>query len=134
MATDKKDFGVDFVNITMKYDVELLENDGEHLEHQEAFSWIEEANRRFIKISFSYSERSHSIIATATDGGSRPANQKPLCLSQHSGSPYGALKKLYFLIEILGGGSINPDRINLGLADREDYVTQKLAGMFKKKS
>lgn len=132
MADNKKEWSVDFVNIEIKYPIEALLEEDEYPTAPEMFTWIGDLNRRFVKVTFGYNERSRSHTATATDSGWGKTTDKPRCITQHGKSPESALIKLYFLIQICGLGGTDQVVIDNHLGEREDIVSQKLAGLLKK--
>ena len=132
MASEKKDWGIDFINIEIKYPIETLMDDSEYPTPEQCFTWIGSKNRNFIKFSFGYNERSRSHTATATDSGSNAKDEKPRAITQHGKSPLSALMKLYFLVEICGLGEVKPEVIETHLGEREDVVSQQLVGLLRK--
>lgn len=134
MGKETKDYGIEFVNVEIKYPLETLVEDGELPGESELFMWIGEKARNFIKIGFGYAESSHSFTASATDRGSIKQGEKPLTLTQHGKSPLSALHKLYFLLELCGDGTCQVGPMERRLMEREDYVSQQLVGLLKKKS
>lgn len=129
--SDKKDFGLEFLNFDLKYPLDLLLGDDDDIP-EDLFLWIEEKAPQFFKFSFGFNENSRSFTCAITDRGSRPLSEKAPCLTQHGKSVVSALSKCYFLIEICGGGAMNKERISLNLGEREDYVTQQMVGLLRK--
>lgn len=129
---EKKDYGIDFVNIEIKYPLETLMRDDEYPTADELFVWIGQQNRGYVKVSFGWNERSRSYTATGTDSNEVTKGEKPKALTQHGKSPQSAILKLYFLIELCGLGRLNEDTIEMNLGEREDVVSQQLVGLLKK--
>lgn len=132
MASEKKDYGIDFVNIELKYPIETLMDDSEYPSPDEFFTWIGKQNRSFMKISFSYNERSRSHTATVTDTDGKLPERRPRALTQHGKSAQSALMKLYFLVEVCGLGRLDESAIETHLGEREDVVSQQLVGLLRK--
>lgn len=128
----KKDYGIEFVNIDMKFSVELLAQDGEIPTVSDMFAWITRAtSKQFFKFGIAYSDRTHSFTVSVTDRGGK-TDEKPPCLTQHGKSVESALTKVYFLINVLGEGDLNPSRITRALDDREEELQANLLKMMGK--
>lgn len=128
----KKDYGIEFVNIEMKFSVELLAQDHEIPSMEDMFSWMARAtSKQFFKFGVAYSDRTHSFTVSVTDKGGKP-DIKPPCLTQHGKSIESALTKVYFLIHILGEGDLDASRIERALDDREEQLQLALLQMMKK--
>lgn len=124
--TDKPDYGIEFVNIEIRFQVELLADEGELPTIGDLLAWMDKStSKQFFKFGFSYSERSHSHTVSVTDRGQAPSI-KPPCLTQHGKSLESALVKCYFLINVLGEGDLDKERITRALDDREEYLQKKL--------
>jgi hypothetical protein len=135
MAKTAQDFGIEFVNIELAYSLDLLADDGEIPGVDGLLQWVEKSTKAFCKVSMGYNEKSHSFTVSFTDKGSRPVGENAPCLTQHGKTLLSALAKVYFLIEVLGDGTLKSSAMieNL-LEEREDYIAQQLVGLLKKRS
>jgi len=132
MATKASDFGVDFLNINLKFDVELLADDSEILSSDDLYLWVSQATRNHIKFGFGYNHKSKSYTVSVTDNGSVIGDAKPACLTQHGKSHVSALQKCHFIIEICGRGTLVEEVILDNLVRREEVLQEQLAKLLRK--
>jgi len=130
----KADYGIEFVNIEIKFDLALIAEDEEILSLDDLFLWAEQASRNFMKFGMSYNERSSSYTVSVTDKGALPPSEKPPCITQHGKSLLSAFQKCYFLIEVCGDGRVFKSAIEHRLQQREDVLSEQLAGLLKKRT
>jgi len=129
----KPDYGIEFLNVELRFSVELVADDGEVLTDEDLALWMHQCARNMFKFGFGYNSRSRSFTVSVTDRGSVIGDAKPLCLTQHGKDFYAALQKCYFIIEICGRGEMKPDLIKETLSRREEILEEQIAGLLKKK-
>lgn len=96
----KKDYGVSFVNIDLRFKSELYLNESERFpEFEPMMEWVGGMVKDYYRVGISYSERTNSVTVSFTYKGGKPDDTPP-CLTFHSNSVYGALKKHYLVFEI----------------------------------
>jgi len=102
MASEKKDYGVTFVNIELKFKPELYLPTGKELpDEKELFVWQEAMERAFYRSGGGYNEQSSSWTASLTYKGGKPS-EKPTTVTQHGKSKLSAVRKLWVVYVILG--------------------------------
>jgi len=130
----KPEYGIEFVNVELKFSLDLVAEDGETLSPEDLLLWVGQIARNHVKIGFGFNSNSSSMTVSLTDRGSVKQGEKPPCLTQHGKTHLSALQKCYFIYEILGRGSLDEKIINPALERREEYVEEQIAGLLKKKS
>lgn len=99
----KKEYGVEFVNIELKFKAELYFSKEDVIPNEaDLFSWVGDLAKDFYKFGFGYNERTNSYTASVTYRGGKPSELPP-CVTQHGSSPLSALRKLYVVLELCGG-------------------------------
>lgn len=91
----------DFCNPDMAYHAEFY---SEELPNEETIlSWIEEISSEWsIKIGFSFSNRTGTMVCSATKQGR--TKDDPICIASfHSDRAYTAVLKAYIFLQVLGG-------------------------------
>lgn len=103
MAIEKKDYGVDFVNIELSFPPRLYMPRGMELpDGNFLFAWLEKMERDYYKTGGSYNERSRSFTASITNKGGK-VDERPKTVTQHGKSKISANQKLYIIFEVCGG-------------------------------
>jgi len=126
------DYGIEFLNVELKFGVELVADEGEILSNEDLLLWVAQATRNMFKFGFGYNAKSSSFTVSVTDRGSVVGDAKPLCLTQHGKNHLAALQKCYFIIEVCGRGEMKLDVIAPNLERREEVVEEQIAGLLKK--
>lgn len=127
------DYGIEFLNVELKFAVELVAEDGELLTDEDLVLWMAEATRNMFKFGFGYNSKSRSFTVSVTDRGSVVGDAKPMCLTQHGKNHFAALQKCHFIIEVCGRGEMREEIIAPNLERREEVLQEQIAGLLKKK-
>lgn len=134
MAKSGSDYGIEFLNVEMKFSVDLIGDEGEILSDEDLLLWMHQSARNMFKFGFGYNAKSRSHTISVTDRGSVVGDAKPMCLTQHGKDFFAALQKCHFIIEICGRGEMREEIIAPNLERREEVLQEQLAGLLKKKS
>jgi len=134
MAKQISDYGVEFLNVELKFALELIAEEGEIVSPDDLFLWMAQATRNMLKFGFGYNAKSRSFTVSVTDKGSVVGDAKALCLTQHGKDHFSALQKCYFIFEVCGRGEMKEEIIAPNLERREEILQEQLAGLLKKKS
>lgn len=103
MADKKTDYGVEFVNIDLKFKPDLYFSKEDVIPDANALlEWITAMAGNFYRFGFSYNERSSSYTCSCTYKGGKTTDTPP-CLTQHGKSAISALLKVYVVMELCGG-------------------------------
>lgn len=131
MATDKKDYGVNFVNVELRFKPELYLGKGEALpDEKSCFQWLQTMAKDYFRVGVGWSEQSSSFTASLTYKGGKPT-EKPDTVTQHGKSVLSAIHKLWIIFELCGGKEGSWETVRENIAQLETYVEDALSRLME---
>lgn len=120
--TKKTDYGVEFVNIELKFKPELYFQNGDVIpDASTLIKWQEDMAQNFYRFGFSYNERSSSFTGSCTYKGGKTTDTPP-CVTQHGKSYLSVVCKLYVVFEVCGASREGFKYAQDVLSQLEDYI------------
>lgn len=134
MATNKavkSDYGIEFVNIELKFKPSLYVGKGEELPDEPALcKWLEDMAGNYYRFGFGYNERSSSFTASLTWRGGKVTDPAP-CVTQHGKTWLSACQKLYIVFETCGGAREGLKFASDALEQLETYIQDAVSRLME---
>jgi len=130
-SSTKKDYGVEFVNIELKFRPAMYIGKEEELPNADQLGkWLEDMAGNFYRLGFGYNERSSSFTASLTYKGGKTTDTPP-CVTQHGKTWLSAVQKLYIVFEVCGGAREGLKFASDALAQLEVYIEDAVDKLMK---
>lgn len=123
----KQDYGVDFVNIELRFKPELyLRKDQQMLKGEEVGDFIQKMAQNFYRFGAGWNEQSRSFSASFTYKGGK-TTERPKTVTQHGKTVFSAVCKLFVIFELCGGFREGLDAAIENVDELEVYIEDAVA-------